>query len=405
MTKLEKILINAIQNSEYYKHRVALDDTIDINKFPILTKEDLRNYCDEIIIDKYKYGDVSMLKSVFTSGSTGINTKVFWKDEDYIKSNISIWRFRMKWYGISPVSKRIVFNSMVYNGRDLLKPPKVEKSHDGLTLSFSKFYLNDEDIIEYIKIILQFEPVWISVQTSTLIRIIDVMNKYQISFPTSIKYVELNGEVVTKSNMEYFNQYIKVPVANLYGAMEVNSIAYECPHHSLHVLNDNVYLESINSNDDNSKIVAVTSLHNTAMPIIRYNLCDRITFAKNKRCACGHCSQIIENIEGRSTDVIALPNKKYISAYTFIYYIESTNLLLHNAIIQFKIIQKNYSEIEIFLKINPQFSNWKNTILQEIYKKILSDNQINLFKVNISFVDEFDETNGSKFKIFENLLE
>ena len=185
--------------------------------------------------------------------------------------------------------------------------------------------------------------------------------------------------------------------------MEVNSIAYECPHHSLHVLDDNVYLESIKSND-NSEIVAVTSLHNTAMPIIRYNLCDRINFAKSKRCACGCCSQIIENIEGRSTDVIALPNKKYISAYTFIYYIESTNLLLHNAIIQFKIIQKNYSDIEIFLKINPQFANWKNTILQEIYKKILSDNHINSFNVLISFVDKFDETNNSKFKIFESLL-
>lgn len=403
MNKLERILINAVQHSEYYKHRIPADKTIDINKFPVLTKEDLRNYCDDILVDKYKYGDASMLKSVFTSGSTGINTKVFWTNEDYIKSNISIWRLRMKWYGISPESKRIVFNSMVYNGRDLLKPPKTEKSLDGATISFSKFHLNDEDIKEYIDTILQFEPVWISVQTSTLIRIIDVLNKYQISFPTCIKYVELNGEVVTKSNMENFRQHIKVPIANLYGAMEVNSIAYECPHHSLHVLEDNVYLESVKCSD-NSDMVIVTSLHNMAMPIVRYNLCDKITFSKSKSCACGCSSLIIETIDGRITDKIVLPNEKFISAYTFIYYIESTNLLLHNAIVQFKVIQKNYSDIEILLKINPEFTNWKNTISQEISKNISSDNQINDFKVLISFVDNFNETNNSKFKIFESLI-
>lgn len=403
MSKLEKILTNAMQHSDYYKSRVSLKNIITINDFPILTKEDLRTYCDDLIVDKYKYGDFSILKSVFTSGSTGINTKVFWNDEDYIKSNVSIWRLRKKWYGISPVSKQVVFNSMVYNGRDLIRPPKVDKSHDGLTLSLSKFHLNDDDIIEYMKTIFRFEPVWISIQTSTLIRIIDVMTKYQIPFPESIKYVELNGEVVTKSNIDYFKKYIKVPIANLYGAMEVNSIAYECPYHSLHVLEDNVYLEKITV-DGNKEIVATTSLHNTAMPIIRYNLGDKITFSEKKHCRCGCSSKMIENIEGRNTDIIRMANGEYISAYIFIFYIESVNLMLHNSIVQFKIIQKNYDFIEILLKINPEFENWKKTILEEIYKKISSDNQVDMFNVSISFVDKFEDTNISKFKIFESLL-
>lgn len=402
MSKLSNMLLHALGNSDYYRHNVRISSEVTVEDFPVLTKENLKKHCEEIIIDQFRYGDSSILKSAFTSGSTGISTVVYWDNNDYVRSNMCIWRLRKAWYGVAPDDKQVVFTSMKYDGHDLIKPPKIELSNNGKTLSLSKFYLNDNNVIEYIDIIRKYAPRWMSLQTSTLIRIIDVLKKYELSLPSSIKYIELNGEVVTQSNVNYFRKFINIPIANLYGAMEVNSIAYECPYHSLHVLHDNIYIEKCKINNEEHTLV--TSLHNTAMPIIRYDLNDIVLFSDKKSCPCGYHSQIIDEIQGRCTDRIYLSEETYINAYTLVYYIESVNLLLHNSIVQYKIVQNEKKSIIIQLVVNPEFLNWERTITEEILRQFHSDEQLATFSITISFVKTISASINSKFKVFENLI-
>ena len=50
--------------------------------------------------------------------------------------------------------------------------------------------------------------------------------------------------------------------------------------------------------------VLLTDLHNHAMPLINYELGDRVILAEGNKCKCGRNLKIIEQIEGRQGDNI-----------------------------------------------------------------------------------------------------
>ena len=93
-----------------------------------------------------------------------------------------------------------------------------------------------------------------------------------------------------------------VPVGNLYGSIEFNGIALTCPYNHMHVLYNNVLVET---DDDNNLII--TSLTNTYMPLIRYKIGD-IGIIKNNNCACGFKGNILDLQRGRDKEVVELYN-------------------------------------------------------------------------------------------------
>ena len=53
------------------------------------------------------------LQRVFTSGSTGKCTEIYWKEEDTARSLLSLWLLRRKYYGISAKDKLVSFRFSV----------------------------------------------------------------------------------------------------------------------------------------------------------------------------------------------------------------------------------------------------------------------------------------------------
>lgn len=103
--KLRLILENAIKNSRYYSNLV---DNPKLSNFPVLKKDTLRNRIYDILCTKYNSGNIHNFHSTVTSGSTGLTTKVYWKNDDYIRSNLTIWRLRKKHYSINVYSKLLM---------------------------------------------------------------------------------------------------------------------------------------------------------------------------------------------------------------------------------------------------------------------------------------------------------
>lgn len=397
MNRLLNILNYAYKHCEYYSSIFPTDPTIDINKIPLLTKDILQNRLNALISDEYKNSHIKFLKPVRTSGSTGKITKLFWNYDDYNASNLSIWRLRYKWHKILPTSKQVVFNSIIYNGSRIAFPPEIEYYQNNLVIGFSKFKLDDENIKKYLNEMEMFEPEWMLVQTSVLLRIAEYLKKYNTTLPKTIRYIELNGEMTTESTRKYFNEIFKVPMSNMYGAMEVNSIAYECPYGTMHVLEDNVFVET---NDNNDAIV--TSLHNKAVPIIRYVLGDRVILSDNFSCKCGCLGKTISVFQGRNTDLVKAPSGKYFSPYIFLYCIEKSNLVLNDAIIQYKIVQRDNYNIDFIIVIKDKFLSWEKAIVEQLncnIQEVLKSEKINYhFKVAKEILD----FNDSKFKMFES---
>ncbi len=99
-------------------------------------------------------------------------------------------------------------------------------------------------------------------------------------------------------------------VINDYGASEFMNIAFECPHGSLHLNADWVWLEPVDEHyrpvppGSASATALLTNLANRVQPFIRYDLGDSITMLR-QACRCGSAFPVLK-VEGRRDEILLL---------------------------------------------------------------------------------------------------
>ena len=397
------VLRGAWEKAPFYreKYKEVDFDNGNFTEVPILTKHELREFAEQLLCDEWIGAKRKELRVERTSGSTGKFTTVYWCREDYNKSNMHLWRLRNRWYGIYPNSKLVTFNSLIFAGTRLLKPKRITFLDNQRSLLLSKFNLLDDDLHEYIDVMNRFKPDWMMVQNSVLARLCDFMQRKHLALPTSIKYIELNGEATSKETKQYYRNCFGVPIADMYGATEVNGIAYECPCGRAHVLEKNVYLETVEREE--GPMAIVTSLCNMAMPIIRYELGDIVELGESEQCECGMVSTYIKQVKGRVSDKIDTSDGRHVSPYVFLFCIEKTNEMLFHPIVQFKILQRQVDSIVIRIKIKEEQKGWTKTIENELVRMVYEQNTG--IDVTVEVTECSLEMNSEKFKFFERIYD
>lgn len=125
--------------------------------------------------------------------------------------------------------------------------------------------------------------------------------------------IDASSEVFGPEARKLVTRAFGVQPFEVYAATETGGIAAECARHGgLHLFEDLVILESV---DDAYRPVPVgepgaralvTVLHAKTLPLIRYELTDRVRLS-SRTCSCGLPFALLESIEGRSDDVVRLP--------------------------------------------------------------------------------------------------
>lgn len=102
-----------------------------------------------------------------------------------------------------------------------------------------------------------------------------------------------------------------VPVCDVYSSQEVGYIALQCPDgDGYHVQSENVLVEVLAESGQPSQPgqvgkVVVTTLHNFAMPLVRYEIGD---YAEVGTCACGRGLPVLKRILGRQRNLLTMPS-------------------------------------------------------------------------------------------------
>ncbi|MBL8325282.1 MAG: phenylacetate--CoA ligase family protein [Rubrivivax sp.] len=118
------------------------------------------------------------------------------------------------------------------------------------------------------------------------------------------------GETLGALCRQALQQAFGCTVRDTYGASECLEIASECAHGALHLHADWVVLEPVDAHGravpegECADRVLLTNLANRVLPIVRYELGDRVRFVPG-RCACGSALPMIE-VQGRGDDVLSL---------------------------------------------------------------------------------------------------
>lgn len=163
----------------------------------------------------------------------------------------------------------------------------------------------------------------------------------------NLKQVMTLGEMVGEAVRRAVGQAWGVKVTDSYSSEEAGYLAMQCPEHEVyHVQSENVLLEVV---DDDGRPcgpgdigrVLVTSLHNFATPVIRYELGDYAEVGEP--CACGRGLPVITRIVGRERNRLVLPDGKSVFPY-FGYY--EDYLSITQAIKRYQLVQRSVGELE-----------------------------------------------------------
>ena len=117
----------------------------------------------------------------------------------------------------------------------------------------------------------------------------------------------LTGEPSTAATMRLLSESFHAPVCRMYGCTEGGNLGGDCKaQRGLHLYEDFMIFEVLRNGEQvgpgETGELALTTLHNDAMPLIRYKTGDLVKRADGDRCECGSYLMRLDSVQGRTGD-------------------------------------------------------------------------------------------------------
>ncbi len=383
----KKILRNAMNTPMYKKKYEGINlkeiDLNNIEKLPILTKEDLRkNFPNGIVPKNF---NIKKAHLVSTSGSTGQPTSIYTDFYTIIKALMGFIR-ELREYGINWRKDKMTIIAD-------LTPRAIEEAYlkKGLPFKFKNMQILHvgEDVEKLVEKIDKFSPKFLGGYPGVL-RALAILKRKGYGKNIEPEIMASSGAVLDDYTKRYIEEAFNAKIYDVYGSTEAGPIAFECRKGNYHLHYDMVHVEVLN--DDLEPVeygkaghIVVTKLYGNATPIIRYNGLNDFIIPLNKKCNCGINAPLIGKIAGRKADSIIMPSGKIIPPLS-ITGIPAKVMEKMNSfkIKQFQIVQENYEEINIYLVMEDgkDKEKIKEEIKKEYEKKVEKGVRINVIETD-----------------------
>ena len=310
--RLKSLLIHAQQTVPYY-HKVFSDINFNPNKFlnintlnkiPILERETIRKFQDDLISNVYKKNKLNKSSS---SGTTGIPINYFFDNKalsagtaaGYMLWAMSGWNIGMRnvhiWGNESSIQRWETIGSRFKN--------KIVNQ-----INIASTLLNSEEKIrELSHQIKSNNPEIIDGYTSSIFSLAQYFKKEKIRLER-LKLVLTTAENLENYQKELIEE-IFAQIVDLYGSGKVLGIASKpAGDDKYYILDPHVIVETQDSGISGMKDIIVTDLDNFAMPLIRYRLGDMIDDVNEPLPGNKYPFRWFTRVYGRSSEIITLPN-------------------------------------------------------------------------------------------------
>ncbi|MFC1770874.1 hypothetical protein ACFLZV_03210 [Candidatus Margulisiibacteriota bacterium] len=367
MEKLKFILKNAIETVPFYiEKRIKLDwqhfSFKELNKFPVITKDQIRKAPDKFV--SYKNKNRGILAK--TSGSSGQKFEFLLPYDSDCYEDIFSSRARTMGEGYDYFLNDPIILLRTYAPQKDEPLYRIDKKNNLFYLS--PFDINEKNLDLYLKIINESKAKMIRGYPSSIYIFTLLLREKNIKLP-QIKVLFTSSETLLPSFRETIESYWDIPVLDWYGQNERTVTVQQCWAGNYH--NNDEY--GIVQLDDDNQIIA-TSLYNNVMPFIRYATGD-IAVPLDKaidKCPCGRTLSIpFKSIEGRSDDILVKVDGTKIptiNMYT----------VMHGfpKIKQFRIVQNIDTSLTLYLLPNQTLSAEDVSDIEKAIKQRTGDLQI-----------------------------
>jgi phenylacetate-CoA ligase len=217
--------------------------------------------------------------------------------------------------------------------------------------------------------------------------------------PARLREVRTLGETVDASLRAACQAVFGVTVVDGYSSQELGYIALQCPVSGvLHVMSESVLVEILDDAGNPCAPgqigqVVVTSLHNAAMPLVRYVLGDQAE--AGAPCACGRGLPTIARVLGRIRNLLTLPTGERLRPALVD---EFKNF---GMVRQYQLLQRTLHDLEVRLAVDVPLNAEVEDRLRQALQRLLG------YPFHISFIyfsGELPRGPGSKFEEFVSRL-
>lgn len=341
---LSGILRHAHRNVPWYSSRFRTygvrpdgsDPFAELAKLPVLTKREVRENHGEFCVA----GAAAKSLKFTTSGTTGEPLAVYTCPEQWQYEQAVIWR-QWKWAGYDFRDRVAIFRSYAPKpGQPLVKVDRLKN-----WAYFSVFRMDDAAISQYADYLRRWEPRFLRGYPSALLLVAQHAIRHGWSLP-SLKAAFSASEAVTPELRPALRQAFGIELFDHYGQAEITCMFHDCERHEgMHLDWEYGLVELLPSGEEGCSRIVATNLHNTSMPLLRYDTGD-LAEGSWERCSCGRAAPIVKAIRGRRDDyLIAADGSRMSTVNLYTYFAKLQQIR------QFQLRQERPGELRVSFEL------------------------------------------------------
>jgi phenylacetate-CoA ligase len=363
----------------------------DLHRIPVLTRETVKARIKDLISTAYP---PSKRIEGHTSGTTGSPLTMFYST-DMMTMNYAVFDRQYRWAGMRMEAggDRIATlrgNVVVPLQQD--GPPFWRFNRHFNQMLLSSFHLKPANLPAYFDALRKFGPrVFDGYPSSLYVVAKSLLNRGE---KLPLHAVITSSETLYDFQREAIEAAFQCRVFDYYAAAERVVFSVECDRHQGHHLCEEYGITEIL--DEHSQAVPAgtegfmvgTTLHNEAMPLIRYQMSDRGAF-KTHVCACGRPLPLMEDVTTKAEDLLRLKDGRMIPPSVLTHPFKPLDCIEAS-----QLIQTDLDRLLIRLVPRPEYSQQHaDHLRRELKARLGADMQI-----DIELTNELPRTASGKFK-------
>jgi len=214
-----------------------------------------------------------------------------------------------------------------------------------------------------------------------------------------LRELRLFSEVVDQATRAFLREAFGAVVTDTYSANEIGYVALQCAEHGrYHVQAENVRVEVLDDEGlpcepGQTGRVVLSTLHNLAMPLLRYENGDHAEVGEP--CPCGRGLPVLARILGRTRNMLTLPDGT--RHWPIIGFASFRRVA---PVIQHQVVQHSLDDIEVRLVVERPITPDEQAQLAERVHRTLG----HPFRLRFSYVDAIERSPIGKYEEFKSLI-
>ncbi len=414
--QLNQLLEHAIAHSRFYAKLykdtdhadIKLNSMDDLKTLPIVTRRALQSAGEDWFATQLP-PDHGAIGVAMTSGSTGRPLTSHSTTLTYLIQLALVLRSHQ--WARRDTSASIAFINEMGDGttdqgrkNQGIKPsPFWQESLNPIIETGPSLTIDVKHSVEHLaEIIANFAPKYLVGYPSAIAEIAKHCQNRGIALP-SLSQIGCFGETLPQSTRSLVKNVWNIGCVDGYSAKELGPIALQCPNaEHLHIQSDAAIVEVLDEKDqpcepgETGRLI-ITSLHNFAAPMIRYEIGD---YAEaGEPCNCGRTLPVLNRILGRQRNLLVYPDgsSKW-PALREAGFAEMTHAGFP-AIEQFQIVQTSIEDLEVNLVLKTPLSEQQETAAKAFLHQQLGHH----WHITFRYRDEIPRSGRGKFEDFVRL--